>query len=207
MHFCLNAIFGNGFEAVLAEDIVREEHNLGELAVIAHLHIMLALIDVMIFLLVVRKFDLKGWLHKIAMPLTILGTVVMSGGCWGVILWEEIAHTIIYAGSSLVLLGALLMTIAGIRNGRKITYPIINRHKFGYPCSICLRSKSYAATLFGNRRTINEVYFRTDLRKRSALVRRGGGSEVAARWATLHRPIAGLFAQDNSPRAARSECP
>ena len=110
----VGAFFGNGFEAVLAEDIVREEHNLGELAVIAHLHIMLALIDVMIFLLVVRKFDLKGWLHKIAMPLTILGTIVMSGGCWGVILWEDIAHTIIYAGSSLVLLGALLMTIAGI---------------------------------------------------------------------------------------------
>ena len=75
---------------------------------------MLALIDVAIFLLVVRKFDLKGVLHKIAMPLTILGTVIMSGGCWGVILWEEIAHTIIYAGSSLVLLGALLMTISGI---------------------------------------------------------------------------------------------
>ena len=106
--------FGNGFEAVLAEDIVRQERNLGELAVIAHLHILLALIDVAIFLLVVRKFDLKGLLHKIAMPLTILGTVVMSGGCWSVILWEEIAHTIIYAGSSLVLLGALLMTISGI---------------------------------------------------------------------------------------------
>ena len=110
----VGAFFGNGFEAVLAEDIVREEHNLGELAVIAHLHIMLALIDVVIFLLVVRKFDLKGWLHKIAMPLTILGTIVMSGGCWGVILWEDIAHTIIYVGSSLVLLGALLMVIAGI---------------------------------------------------------------------------------------------
>jgi len=54
------AFFGNGFEAVLAEEIVREEHNLGELAVIAHLHIMLALIDVAILLLVVRKFDLKG---------------------------------------------------------------------------------------------------------------------------------------------------
>ncbi len=108
------AFFGNGFEAVLAEDIVRQEHNLGERAVIAHLHIVLALIAVAIFLLVVRKFDLKGPLHKIAMPLTILGAITMSGGCWSVIVWEEIAHTIIYAGSSLVLLGALLMTISGI---------------------------------------------------------------------------------------------
>ncbi|OQY19879.1 MAG: hypothetical protein B6I34_09080 [Anaerolineaceae bacterium 4572_32.1] len=108
------AFFGNGFEAVLAEDVVREEHNLGELAVIAHLHIMLALIDVAIFLLVVRKFDLKGALHKFAMPLTIVGTLIMSGGCWGVMLWEDIAHTFIYIGNSLVLLGALLMVIAGI---------------------------------------------------------------------------------------------
>ena len=108
------AFFGNGFEAVLAEDIVRAEHDLGELAVISHLHIMLALIDVAIFLLIVRRFDLKGWLHKIAMPLTIAGTLVMAAGCWSVLVWEAIAHTIIYAGSSLVLLGALLMTISGI---------------------------------------------------------------------------------------------
>jgi hypothetical protein len=110
----VGAFFGNGFEAVLAEDIVREEHNLNELAVISHLHIMLALIDVAVFLLVVRKFDLKGTLHKVAMPLTIVGTLVMALGCWSVLVWEEIAHAIIYAGSSLVLLGALLMTIAGL---------------------------------------------------------------------------------------------
>ncbi len=108
------AFFGNGFEAVLAEDIVRAEHDLGELAVISHLHIMLALVDVAIFLLIVRRFDLKGLLHKIAMPLTIVGTLVMATGCWGVMVWEEIAHWIIYAGSSFVLLGALLMTISGI---------------------------------------------------------------------------------------------
>jgi hypothetical protein len=69
---------------------------------------------VAIFLLIVRWFDLKGLLHKIAMPLTIVGTVIMAVGCWGVMVWEAIAHSIIYAGSSLVLLGALLMTIAGI---------------------------------------------------------------------------------------------
>ncbi|MBC7241965.1 MAG: hypothetical protein H5T60_05915 [Anaerolineae bacterium] len=108
------SFFGNGFRAVLAEDIVREEHNLGELAVIAHLHIMLALIDVAILLLIVRRFDLKGRLHKIAMPLTIAGTVVLSIGAWSVMLWEGIAHKIIYVGSTLLLFAALLMTIAGI---------------------------------------------------------------------------------------------
>ncbi|MGC9333565.1 MAG: hypothetical protein ACP5JJ_05410 [Anaerolineae bacterium] len=110
----VGSFFGNGFEAVLAEDVVRQEHNLGELAVISHLHIMLALVDVAVLLIVVRRFDLKGPLHKVAMPLTIIGTLVMAAGCWGVMLWEEIAHWIIYAGSSLVLLAALLMVIAGI---------------------------------------------------------------------------------------------
>lgn len=108
------AFFGNGFRAVLAEDIVRQEHNLGELAVIAHLHIMLALIDVAIFLIIVRRFDLKGRLHKIAMPLTIAGTIVLSIGAWSVMLWEGIAHKIIYVGSTVLLFAALLMTIAGI---------------------------------------------------------------------------------------------
>ncbi len=108
------AFFGNGFRAVLAEDIVREKHGLGERAVIAHLHIMLALIDAAIFLLIVRRFDLKGRLHKIAMPLTIVGTVVLSAGAWSVMLWEGVAHKIIYVGSTLLLFAALLMTIAGI---------------------------------------------------------------------------------------------
>jgi hypothetical protein len=110
----VGSFFGNGFEAVLAEDLVRGEKTTFQLAVIAHLHIMLALIDVAIFLLVVRKFDLKGVLHKIAMPFTIGGTWVMAFGCWLVIVWEEPAHWIIYAGSSLVLLAALFMTISGI---------------------------------------------------------------------------------------------
>ncbi|HNS52052.1 MAG TPA: hypothetical protein PKO09_12825 [Anaerolineae bacterium] len=110
----VGSFFGNGFEAVLAEDIVRQAHTLGELAVISHLHIMLALIDVAVLLIVVRRFDLKGPLHRVAMPLSITGTLVMAAGCWGVMLWESIAHWIIYAGSSLVLLAALLMVIAGI---------------------------------------------------------------------------------------------
>jgi len=108
------AYFGNGFEAVLAEEIVRQEHNLGERAVIAHLHIALTLIDVAILLLVVHKFDMKGPLHKIAIPLIVLGTVVMSLGCWGVMVLDDIAHKIIYGGSSMALLGALLVTIYGI---------------------------------------------------------------------------------------------
>jgi len=45
------AFFGNGFEAFLAEDIVRQDaHTLFQLMIIAHLHIMLTLIDVMLLL-------------------------------------------------------------------------------------------------------------------------------------------------------------
>ncbi len=108
------SFFGNGFEALLAEDVVRQEHGLAELAVISHLHVMLALVDVAILLLISRRFDLKGRLHKIAMPMVIAGTMVMAGGCWMVMPFEDIAHAIIYGGSSLVLLGALSITIAGI---------------------------------------------------------------------------------------------
>ncbi len=108
------AYFGNGFKSVLAENIVRQTHDLGERAVIAHLHIMLALIDVGILLVIVRRFDLKGPLHKIAMPLTIVGAVIMSVGCWSVLVVEKAAHVIIYAGTTVLLFGALLMVIAGL---------------------------------------------------------------------------------------------
>jgi hypothetical protein len=111
----VGSFFGNGFEAVLAEDIVRVEHKLFfELAIIAHLHIMLALIDVAIFLILVRKFDLKGPLHKVALPFTVVGTIIMALGCWSVMFVEDIGHWVIYGGSSLILLAALLMTISGI---------------------------------------------------------------------------------------------
>jgi len=111
----VGSFFGNGFEAILAEDIVRVEHKpFFHLAVIAHLHIMLALIDVGIFLILIRKFDLKGPLHKVALPFTVVGTIVMAVGCWSVMFVEDIGHWIIYGGSSLILVAALLMTISGI---------------------------------------------------------------------------------------------
>ncbi|MCP4539515.1 MAG: hypothetical protein GY832_20455 [Chloroflexi bacterium] len=135
------AFFGNGFEAVLAEEIVRQEHNLGERAVIAHLHIVLTLIDVAILLLVMRSFDMKGSLHKVATPLIILGTVVMSVGCWGVLVLDEIAHKIIYIGSSMALLGALLVTIFGIDRliKNQLAAQEIARPTFGQKISAMLR--------------------------------------------------------------------
>ncbi len=108
------AYSGNGFEIFLAEDVVREVHKDAlQLSVIGHLHIMLTLIAVALALIVGRWLDFKGALHKLAMPLMMLGTLVVTLGVWLVVPFEEIAHNIIYVGSVGVLLAALLLVIFG----------------------------------------------------------------------------------------------
>jgi len=109
------SFFGNGFEAFLAENIVRfPEKTVLEFSIIGHLHIMLALISIMITLIIGRWLDFKGILHKIAMPLIILGTIVLNLGVWGVATpLEPIAHTIIYVGATPAMLGALMLVIFG----------------------------------------------------------------------------------------------
>ena len=71
---------------------------------------MLTLIAVAITLIVGRWLDFKGTLHKIAMPLMIVGTIIITAGALSVV-WLEWAHTIIYVGSVLVMLAALLFVI------------------------------------------------------------------------------------------------
>lgn len=107
------AYFGNGFEAFLAEDAIRAPHHtVAQLAVIGHLHIMLALIAVAIMLLVGRYLDFKGPLHRVAMPIAIAGSTIMALACWSVTVWEA-AHKAIYVGAALVLPAALLLVIYG----------------------------------------------------------------------------------------------
>lgn len=107
------AFFGNGFQSFLAEDLVREPVKTAlQKAVIGHLHIMLTLICIATALIVGRWFDFKGILHKIAMPLMIFGTVVVTLGAWSVVVTPH-AHTIIYVGSVFVMLAALLLVIFG----------------------------------------------------------------------------------------------
>jgi hypothetical protein len=106
--------WGNGHETFLAEDLIRDPHKTAlQLAVIGHLHIMLTLIAVALTLLIGRWFDFKGRLHKIAMPLMIAGTIVLTLGVWSVVPYEDIAHQIIYGGSVLVMLAALMLVIYG----------------------------------------------------------------------------------------------
>jgi hypothetical protein len=107
--------FGNGFNAFLAENIIRTpEKTTMEYSVIGHLHIMLALIAVMLTLIIGRWLDFKGVLHKIAMPLILLGTLVLNLGVWGVVTpLEPVAHMIIYVGATPAMLGALMLVIFG----------------------------------------------------------------------------------------------
>jgi hypothetical protein len=107
------SFFGNGFEVFLAENIIRyPEKTTMEYSIIGHLHIMLALIAIMITLIIGRWLNFKGLLHKIAMPLMILGTIVLNLGVWGVVTpLEPIAHMIIYVGATPSMLAALLLLI------------------------------------------------------------------------------------------------
>lgn len=107
------SFFGNGFKTFLAENVIRlPEKTTMEYAVIGHLHIMLALIAVMLTLIIGRWLNFKGILHKIAMPLMILGVVVLNFGVWGVATpLEPIAHMIIYVGATPSMLAALLLLI------------------------------------------------------------------------------------------------
>ncbi len=117
--------FGNGFQVFLAENIIRSpEKTTMQFSVIGHLHIMLALIAIALTLIVGRWLDFKGILHKFAMPLMILGTIVLNLGVWGVVTpLEPVAHMIIYMGATPSMLAALLLVIFGwnkfIREGIK----------------------------------------------------------------------------------------
>ncbi len=103
--------WGNGHETFLAEDLIRiPEKTVLQRAIIGHLHIMLTLIGVAITLIVGRWMKFKGIYHKIAMPLMIFGTIVTTVGALSVT-WLEWAHTIIYVGSTFILLAALMYVI------------------------------------------------------------------------------------------------
>jgi len=104
--------FGNGFQTFLAEDVIRmPKKDPLMLAVIGHLHIMLTEIAIAAALIVGRWVDFKGILHKLAMPMMILGTFVITIGVWSVVPYQFIAHMIIYGGSTLILLAGLFLLI------------------------------------------------------------------------------------------------
>ncbi|MBW1869870.1 MAG: hypothetical protein JRI73_11450, partial [Deltaproteobacteria bacterium] len=107
------SFYGNGFETFLAENIIRLPHKTTlEYSIIGHLHIMLALIAIMLTLIIGRWLNFKGIWHKIAMPLMILGTIVLNLGVWGVVTpLQPAAHMVIYVGATPSMLAALFLLI------------------------------------------------------------------------------------------------
>jgi hypothetical protein len=125
------SLFGNGFESFLAEDIIREPAKTPlQYAIIGHLHIMLTLIAIALTLIVGRWLDFKGRLHKWAMPLLILGTIIITLGVWAVVPFQPIAHIIINVGSFPVLIASFLLAIFG---WRKITRQRLLEQKLERP--------------------------------------------------------------------------
>ncbi len=105
--------FGNGFDAMLAEAVVREEHDVFQRMVVSHLHIMVALLDAAVMLLVFRYANLSGrWFH-IALLASIPGIIIMSVGAWLVITGWEKAHMVINMGANFLLIAAVILTILG----------------------------------------------------------------------------------------------
>jgi hypothetical protein len=135
------SFYGHGFETFLAENIIRlPEKTTMEYSIIGHLHIMLALIAIMITLIIGRWLNFKGIMHKIAMPLMIMGTIVLNLGVWGVVTpLEPIAHMVIYVGATPSMFAALLMLIWSwgklIREGTAH----IEKPSFGQKMSALLR--------------------------------------------------------------------
>ena len=107
------SFFGNGFEAFLAEDVVRLEQTLGQKAIVAHLHAMLMLIDIVILIIVGRTFRLDGAPYKVAMWLTIVGGAVATFATWSVMVFE-FAHKIINVGVFLLLIGGAIVAVQGM---------------------------------------------------------------------------------------------
>lgn len=107
------SFFGNGFQTFLAENVIRYvDKTTMQYSIIGHLHIMLALIAIMLTLIIGRWLNFNGKLHKIAMPLMILGTIVLNLGVWGVVTpFQPIAHMVIYVGATPSMLAALFLLI------------------------------------------------------------------------------------------------
>ncbi len=111
----VGAYFGSGVEPFLAEELLRVEHDIFERAIIGHLHIMLALIDAALMLIVFRYTnpEQKGRWYFISMILAIPGTIIMSVGAWLVPVGYEKAHMVINVGATFSLLAALILMVFG----------------------------------------------------------------------------------------------
>ena len=126
------AHFGNGFDAALAEDIVRREHNIYERSVVSHLHIMVALLAAAVMLILLRISGMKGKLFHISQLLYTPGVIIMAIGAWLVVPDFEKAHVIINVGAGfLLLVGGILAVYGMIETSKKMLGDSYNDSSFG----------------------------------------------------------------------------
>lgn len=132
----IGAFFGQeGLTVMLAEYFLRHSvefpypYFVEELfidAIKAHLHIMLALIDVIILLVVFRYTvpDQKGKWYRISMILVMPGMLIMSIGSWAVTfnkfdLFPFDMHYLIYVGSGILVTVGIILAFTGWNKASK----------------------------------------------------------------------------------------
>jgi hypothetical protein len=121
-----------GLTVMLAEYFLRHDfypYFVKELfidAIKAHLHVMLALIDVIILLVVYRYTvpDQKGRWYLISMILAIPGMLILSLGAWfvtfnSVITWPFDMHYLIYAGAAILVTVGIILAFTGWNKASK----------------------------------------------------------------------------------------
>lgn len=134
----IGAFFGTDeLTAMLAEYFLREPYpdltiaHIFVDAIKGHLHVMLALIDVIILLVVYRYTvpDQKGNWYRLAMILAIPGTLVLSMGSWLVSIKSVEAftnltggfdmHYLIYFGAAILVTVGFMLTLTGWNKASK----------------------------------------------------------------------------------------
>jgi hypothetical protein len=83
--------------------VLREGHDLGQRAIVAHLNVMLTLIDGMLLLVVARLFKLDGTVGRITCAMIAVGSTIASFATWSILVTAEAAHKFINAGAFLLL--------------------------------------------------------------------------------------------------------
>jgi hypothetical protein len=123
----VGAFFGQeGLTVMLAEYFLRHDFYPYEVAELfidgikAHLHVMLALIDIIILLIVYRYTvpDQKGRWYLISMILAIPGMFILSIGAWFVtfnslVSWPFDMHYLIYAGAAILVTVGVILAFTG----------------------------------------------------------------------------------------------
>lgn len=123
----IGAFFGNeDLTAFLAEYYLREPYpditiaHLFVDGVKGHLHVMLALIDSIILLVVYRYTvpDQKGKWYQLSMILSIPGVIILSMGSWlvtfkSIAIWPFDMHYLIYVGSGILVTVGFILTLTG----------------------------------------------------------------------------------------------